>query len=116
MCDHPAPLHPIVLVGPFSKWGIDFTTCKPPFATDHNYIIVAIDYFTKWEEAMQTSANDTIIATLIMFNHIITLFGVPRSLVTDHGSHFYNVMMTELVTLLHFDQEHSSSYYPQANG
>ena len=51
-----------------------------------------------------------------MFNHIIARFGVPQSLVTDHGSHFCNVMMTELATLLHFKQEHSSPYYPRANG
>jgi hypothetical protein len=47
MCAHPTPLHPIVLVGPFAKWGIDFTTCKPPSTVVHNYIIVVVDYFTK---------------------------------------------------------------------
>jgi hypothetical protein len=71
MCAHPAPLHPIMSVGPFAKWGIDFTTCKPPSATGHNYIIVVVDYFTKWEEAMPTYANDAKTTTLFMFNHII---------------------------------------------
>ena len=37
-------------------------------------------------------------------------------IVTDHGSHFQNSMMTELTTMLGFRQEHSSSFYPQANG
>ena len=37
-------------------------------------------------------------------------------IVTDHGSHFQNIMMTELTTMLGFRQEHSSSFYPQANG
>ena len=37
-------------------------------------------------------------------------------IVTDHGSHFQNSMMMELTTMLGFRQEHSSSYYPQANG
>ena len=116
MCGHPTPLHPIVLVGPFAKRGIDFTTCKPPSAAGHNYIIVVVDYFTKWAEVMSTYANDARTATLFMFNHIIGRFSVPRSIVTDHGSHFCNVMMIELATLLHFDQEHSSPYYLQANG
>ena len=53
---------------------------------------------------------------LFTFNHIITRFGVPKQLVTDHGSHIQNAMMTELSTQLGFRQEHSSPYYPQANG
>jgi transposase InsO family protein len=65
---------------------------------------------------MLTYANDAKTTALLMFNHIIVRFNVPQSLVTDHGSHFSNTMMTKLATLLHFDQEHSSPYYPQANG
>lgn len=115
MHTHLAPLHPVVSVGPFSKWGIDFTTCKPPSAAIHNYIIVDIDYFTKWAEAMPTYINDSKTATLFIFNHIIARFGVSHSIFTDHGSHFCGIMMIELATLLHFAQEHSSPYYPQAN-
>jgi hypothetical protein len=115
MCTSRSPTS-IVAVGPFSKWGIDFTTCKPPSVVGHNYIIVVVDYFTKWEEAMPTYSNDAKTATLFVFNHIIARFGVPKSIVTDHGSHFCNSMMTELSTLFHFDQEHSSPYYPQENG
>eukprot|EP00253_Pinus_taeda_P015755 PITA_15755 len=46
----PAPLHPVVTVGPFAKWGIDYMTCKPCSAGGHGYIIIFIDYFTKWAE------------------------------------------------------------------
>eukprot|EP00253_Pinus_taeda_P034083 PITA_34083 len=48
----PAPLHPVVTVGLFAKWGIDYVTCNPRSAGGHGYIIVAIDYFTKWAEMM----------------------------------------------------------------
>ena len=116
MSAHPAPLHPIMSIGPSAKWGIDFTTCKPPSVAGHNYIIVVVDYFTKREEAMSTYANDAKTIALFMFNHVISQFGAPRSIAIDHGSHFCNVMMTELAALLHFDQEHSSPYYPLANG
>ena len=37
-------------------------------------------------------------------------------IVTDHGSHFQNSMMTKLTTMLGFRQEHSSSFYPPVNG
>lgn len=40
---HPTPLHRVVTVGPFAKWGIDFMTCHPTMNLGHKYIIVAID-------------------------------------------------------------------------
>jgi hypothetical protein len=75
-----------------------------------------IDYFTKWVEAMPTFLNDGHTATLFLFNHIITRFGVPQAIVTDHGSHFQNKMMSDLHAKLGFLHENSSPYYPQANG
>ena len=53
----PTPLLPIVSIGPFAKWGIDFMTCNPTLTGGHGYIIVAVDYFTKWPEAMPTLNN-----------------------------------------------------------
>ena len=113
---HPAPLHPVVAIGPFAKWGIDFTTCNPPSAAGHHYIIVAMDYFTKWAEEMPTYTNDMRTVALFLFNHVIARFGIPKSIVTNHGTNFCNAMMAKLTCMLHLDHEHSSPYYPQANG
>ena len=113
---HPAPLHPVVSLGPFAKWGIDFMTCNPPSVAGHHYIIVAMVYFMKWVEAMPTYNNDMNTSALFLFNHIIARFGVPKSIATDHGTHFCNAMMAELTSMLHLDHEHSSPYYPQENG
>ena len=84
----PLPLHPVITVGPFSKWGIDFMTCNPHSAGGHACIIVDVDYFTKWAEAMPTLAADGKTATQLIFNHVIMLFRVPQAIVTDHGTHF----------------------------
>jgi transposase InsO family protein len=65
---------------------------------------------------MPTFLNDGHTATLFFFNHIITHFGVPQAIVTDHGSHFQNQMMSELHAKLGFLHENSSPYYPQENG
>jgi transposase InsO family protein len=116
MHTHPAPLHPVISVGPFAKWGIDFTTCKPPSAAGRHYIIMAMDYFTKWEEAMSTYTNNAKTTTLFLFNHIIARFGIPKSIVTYHGTHFCNAMMVKLTSMLYLDHKHSSPYYPLANG
>jgi hypothetical protein len=57
-----------------------------------------------------------VVLQLFFFNHIITRFGVPQAIVTDHGSHFQNQMMSELHAKLGFLHENSSPYYPQENG
>ena len=115
MWSHPTPLFPVISVGPFTKWGIDYVTYNPVLAGGHKKNIVAVDYFTKWAEAMPTFRADGEIASFFMFNQIITRFSIPKVIVIDHGSYFQNRMMTELTTMLGFRHEHSSSFYPQAN-
>jgi hypothetical protein len=109
-------MFPIITVGPFTKWGIDYTTCHPPSAMGHHYIIVAVEYFTKWVKAMPTFNNDGETSSLFLFNQMIERFDIPKEIVADHGSHFQNKMMFELTSNLGLRQEHSSPYYPQANG
>ena len=101
---------------PLMKWGMDYMMCNPVLAGPHKYVIVAVDYFMKWVEAMPTyKANGETVAFFV-FNQIIARFGIPKEIVTDHGSHFQNIMMTELTTMIGFRQENSSSFYPQAIG
>ena len=115
-CTHPDLLHPVIVVVPFSKWGIDYMHCKPTSVRGHGYIIISVDYFTKWVEAMPTYAEDGKTAALFLFNHIIARFGVSQSIITDHRSHFRNQMMEELSAKLGFFHENSIPYYPEANG
>ena len=86
--------------------------CKPTLAGGHGYITVTLDYFTKWDEAIPTYAEDGNTISLFLFNHVIARFGVPQSIVTDHGSHFRNQMMAELSAKVGFRPENSTPYYP----
>jgi len=69
---HPAPLFLVITVGPFTKWGIDFTTCNLPSKGNHKYIIMFVDYFTKWLEVMPTSKNHSASKALFLFNQVIS--------------------------------------------
>ena len=115
MPTHPAPLRPVIVVGPFAKWGIDYMHCNPTSARGHGYIIIAIDYFTKWDEAMPTYAKDGKTTALFLFNHVIARFEVQQSIVTDHGSHFRNQMMEEVSSKIGFRHENYMPYNLQAN-
>ena len=90
--------------------------CIPTSIGVHGYVIVVIGYFTKWVEAIPTYVEDGKNGALFLFNHIIARFRVPQAIVTDHGSHFCNQMMTELNAKLGFLHEDSIPYYPWANG
>jgi hypothetical protein len=86
----PTLLHTVVTADPFCKWDIDFMTCNPPSSNGQKYIVVAIDYFTKWVEVMSTFNNIAGTTTSFFFNHVITCFEIPLQLVSDHGKHFDN--------------------------
>ena len=88
MRSKPAPLHPIITAGPFTKWGLDFMDCNPASVGGHHHIIVVVDYFTKWVEAMHAIKSDDETVVRFVFNQIITRSDIPKELVIDHGRHF----------------------------
>jgi hypothetical protein len=102
---HLAPMFPVNVVIPLTKWGIDFTTFHPASTGGHHYIIVAVYYFIKWVEAMSTFNNDGETTTLFIFNQIVARFDISKEIVTDHGSHFQNKMMSDLTSNLGLSQE-----------
>jgi hypothetical protein len=97
---HSSPLHLVVSIGPFAKWGIEFMTCNPHSVGGNGYIILDVDYFTQSDEAIPTFDNTGKTATLFIFIHFIIIFGVPQAIVIDHGSDFHNFMIYELIEKL----------------
>ena len=55
-------------------------------------------------------------AATFVFNHVISHFGVPQAIIIDHGSHFRNIMMIELIDQLGLCHDSSTPYYLHANG
>jgi len=109
-------LHPISSNDMFERWGIDVV--GPLLATEHGnkYIVVAVDYFSRWPETRSLkSANAANIADFI-YEEIICRHGAPKVIQSDRGTHFVN----EIIKLLteRFKVKHAllSPYYPQSNG
>ena len=63
-------------------------TCKLVSSRGNKYIIIFVAYFMKWEEAMPTFKADGKTKSYFVFNQIIAHFGIPKYIVTNHGSHF----------------------------
>ena len=76
---------------------------NPASTNDHKYIIMAVDYFAKWADAMPTFDCKSETMACFFFNHIISRFGVPKQLVSDHGKHFEDAVWTEISTMLKFE-------------
>jgi transposase InsO family protein len=89
---------------------------NPASSQGYQHIIMAMDYFTKWEEAMPTIKYDGKTIAFFIFNKIISQFRIPVEIVTNHGSHFQNEMLKELASKLEFKHGHYSLYYAQENG
>ncbi|XP_058774400.1 uncharacterized protein LOC131648682 [Vicia villosa] len=68
----------------FDLWGIDFMGPFPP-SFGKNYILVAVDYVSKWVEAVALPTNDAKVVVTFLKHNIFSRFGVPRALISDEG-------------------------------
>ncbi len=77
---------------PFMKWGLDFIGLIKLIGrlTRNIYILVAINYATKWVEAKTLRTNTTIVTTKFLYEYILTKFKCPLTIITNQGVHFIN--------------------------
>ena len=108
---------PVLPLDPFEKWGMDFMGPFKPVArlSGNRYILVAIDYCTKWVEAIALKDKARSVASFL-YNNIMTRFGCPIELVSDQGVHFLNKVIKILTKTHMISHKMSSIYHPQANG
>ncbi|GJX57062.1 reverse transcriptase domain-containing protein [Tanacetum coccineum] len=72
----------------FDVWGIDFMGPFPS-SRGNKYILVAVDYLSKWVEAKALPTNDTRVVVKIL-KSLFSRFGTPRAIISDRGTHFCN--------------------------
>ena len=109
------PLQNIMEVEIFDCWGIDFMGPLPS-SYENIYILVVVDYVSKWVEAIATPKEDARVVIKFLKKNIFSRFGVPRALISDGGTHFcYNQLKK---VLEHYNIRHkvATPYHPQTNG
>ncbi|WP_222196282.1 DDE-type integrase/transposase/recombinase, partial [Modestobacter italicus] len=109
------PLNPILIVEIFDVWGIDF---MGPFPISHGFefILVAVDYVSKWVEAVATRTNDHKVVLKFLQANIFSRFGFPRAIISDGGSHFINRPFANLVAKYSITHKVATPYHPQTSG
>ena len=109
------PLLPILIVEIFDVWGIDFMGPFPP-SFGNLYILVAVDYVSKWVEAVATKTNDHRVVLKFIKHNIFSRFGVPRAMISDGGKHFRNVQIASLLRRYSVNHRFTTPYHPQTSG
>ena len=108
-------MRPILEVEIFDLWGIDFMGPFPP-SDGKEYILVAVDYVSKWVEAIPTRTNDHREVLRFITRCIFAWCGCLRAIISDDGSHFNNSHFQELLKKYTVHHRITTPYHPQENG
>jgi hypothetical protein len=109
------PLNPIIVIEIFDCWGIDFMGPFPP-SFGFLYILVAVEYVSKWVEAIPCRNNDHKTVIRFLKENILSRFGIPRAIISDGGKHFCNKPFESLMKKYGITHKVSTPYHPQTSG
>ncbi|KAJ8479929.1 hypothetical protein OPV22_023656 [Ensete ventricosum] len=84
------PLTTVDCAWPFAQWGMDLLGPFPPASGQRRFLIVGVDYLTKWLEAEPLASITERQVEGFVWKNIITRFGLPRTIITDNGTQFNN--------------------------
>ncbi|KAK8954477.1 hypothetical protein KSP39_PZI002182 [Platanthera zijinensis] len=98
----------------FDLWGIDFVGPLPP-SFNNKYILVAVDYVSRWAEAQALPSNDARVVIKFL-KKLFSRFGTPRAIVSDRGTHFCNSQFAKILAKYGVTHKLSTAYHPQTSG
>nr|GEW04565.1 reverse transcriptase domain-containing protein [Tanacetum cinerariifolium] len=98
----------------FDVWGIDFIWPFPS-SRGNKYILVAIDYLSKWVEAKALPTNDARVVCKIL-KSLFARFGTPHAIINDRGTYFCNYQFTKVMLKYGVTQRLATAYHPQTSG
>ena len=111
-----APLQPVKAGFPNEIVAMDIMGPMPQTSRRNRYILVLVDYFTKWCEAVPLTEIDAITVANAVLSHWICRWGAPNQLHSDRGTNFESSLMLEICRALKIDKTRTTAYHPQGNG
>nr|GFA30285.1 reverse transcriptase domain-containing protein [Tanacetum cinerariifolium] len=98
----------------FDVWGIDF---MGPFLSSkgNKYILVAVDYLSKWVEAKALPTNNARVVVKFL-KSLFSWFSTPKAIISDRGTHFRNDQFSRVMAKYRVTHRLSTSYHPQTSG
>ncbi|XP_038904271.1 uncharacterized protein LOC120090624 [Benincasa hispida] len=86
-----------------------------PSSNGHKYILLVVDYVSKWIEPVSCIANDAATVSKFLQRNIFTGFGTLHTIVSDEGTHFVNRIINKLLIKYNFYHMIATAYDPQKN-
>ena len=111
-----AHLHPLpIMKEPFKRMAMDVAGPLPHTKSRNEFIVVIMDYATKWPEAfaLRNIITETIVHCLV---EMTARTGVPEKLLSDNASNFMSKVMKQYCETTGIKQLKISLYHPQTNG
>nr|GEX61801.1 reverse transcriptase domain-containing protein [Tanacetum cinerariifolium] len=97
----------------FDVWGIDFMGPFPS-SRGNKYILVAVDYFSKWVEVKALPTNDARVVCKFL-KSLFARFRTPRAIISDRSTHFYNDQFTKVMLKYGVTHRLATAYHPQTS-
>ncbi|GJZ82128.1 reverse transcriptase domain-containing protein [Tanacetum coccineum] len=98
----------------FDLWGIDFMGSFPS-SRGNKYILVAVDYLSKWVEVKALPTNDARVVCKFL-KSLFARFGAPRAIISDRRTHFFNDQFAKVMLKYGITHRLSTAYHPQTSG
>ena len=93
----PVPLNVLTAPWPFAMWGINMIgEIKLTASNGHRFILVAIDYFTKWVEAASFASVTKIVVARFIKQNLICRYGIMEKIIMDNDKNLKNTMIIAL--------------------
>jgi hypothetical protein len=100
---------------PLQRWGLDLLGPLPPAQGNLKYVVVVVEYFSKWIEAKPLATITSVTVQKFFWQNIVCRFGVPKAITVDNGTQFdaetFKDLCDQIGTKIHF----ASVRHPESN-
>jgi ribonuclease HI len=101
---------------PLQRWGLDLLGPLPPAQGNLRYVVVVVEYFSKWIEVKPLATITSVTVQNFFWQNIVCRFGVPKAITVDNGTQFdaeaFKEFCDQIGTKIHF----ASVRHPESNG
>ena len=111
-----APLQIVSVGAPMERVAVDVAGPFPVSASGNRYVVVVIDYFTKWPEVFPLPNQEAVTIARALVDGFFSRFGVPRELHSDQGRNFESTVFKECCELLGIRKTRTTPMHPESDG
>lgn len=111
-----APMRQYNVGSPFERIAIDISGPFPTTDRGNKYILVAMDYFSKWVEAYAIPNQEAITVAETLVAELVSRFGVPLELHSDQGRNFESLVFQQMCDVMGIKKTRTTALHPQSDG